>query len=722
MLGIGATSLKSNFTRLSRPYKLNFAITFWCQSHCVHCVKPDEVILGDNTAIANLGIGNHAIGSSGLNKISQVFSRPYKGKLIRIKASGLLPIEITPEHPLFVLRSETMRQHKRLIDKSRYSRTYEFKGPEWKQAKDIIPKTAVKDGDYMCMPMLEGKLDVKTLKLEGFNRGRGIAISRAKGVPLSFPLNVDTAWLLGIYTAEGCPASNGARFSFNTNEVNLHAQVKRIAKLLGYSVTITRRGNSTECCLSSHVLSRAFAEWCGKGAAHKKIPDFILLNRDRAILEAFLKGWEEGDGYWNGNNFYGSTVSKTLALQLQLGYASLGLFSRLTYVQKGPGKFYDKIVNYHSYYMIAYQKAQNQRYSKRMGKYFLLPIRSIEEVSYTGTVHNIETQDNTYLVSNAIVHNCNIWDIKPKGELSLEEIREFAKKNNYFKWVQLTGGEPFLRSDIVEIAKAFAESSKGLYMLTMPTNSLCNLEMEIRKITEMLELKIPRVAITISLDGYREMHDAIRGVPGNFDKAMDMYGRLKELKKTYPSLFFVFGYTMIKQNQGAFQKTYESVKQHFPEIKYNDFHINLGQISENYYHTTDDGIKISDRELVAREITDLVRKREFEVSAIQSIEQIFLTKLAEYARTGKQPMKSRGLDASLFLDSWGNVYPSIMWNKKVGNIREIDYDLSKIWHGKEAEEIRREIREGREPPQWTSCEAYQTIMGDITSFVRAKTI
>ncbi|MDE1855784.1 MAG: radical SAM protein [Candidatus Micrarchaeota archaeon] len=312
---------------------------------------------------------------------------------------------------------------------------------------------------------------------------------------------------------------------------------------------------------------------------------------------------------------------------------------------------------------------------------------------------------------------CNIWDIKPKGELSLDEIKEFAAKNSYFKWVQLTGGEPFLRSDIVEVARAFKETSKGLYMLTMPTNSLCNLDMEIKKITEMLELGIPKIAITVSLDGFRELHDSIRGIPGNYDRAIALFKRLRELKKTHPNLFFVFGYTIIKQNQGQFQKTFESVKMEIPDITYNDFHINLGQMSENYYHTTDGGILVDNRNSLSDEIASVVSKRKRDLNPIQIIEDTFLKGLVNYAKTGKVPMRSRSLDASLYLDSWGNVYPSIMWNKRIGNIREVGYDLGKIWKGKEAEEARREIREGREPVHWTSCEAYQTIIGNMASFV-----
>ncbi len=41
-----------------------------------------------------------------------------------------------------------------------------------------------------------------------------------------------------------------------------------------------------------------------------------------------------------------------------------------------------------------------------------------------------------------------------------------------------------------------------------------------RKLREILSLGIPRVAITVSLDGYRELHDKIRGVPGNYDRAI----------------------------------------------------------------------------------------------------------------------------------------------------------------------------------------------------------
>ena len=99
------------------------------------------------------------------------------------------------------------------------------------------------------------------------------------------------------------------------------------------------------------------------------------------------------------------------------------------------------------------------------------------------------------------------------------------------------------------------------------------------------------------------------------------------------------------------------------------------------------------------------------------LETAFTRKLIDFIRTGKSPMRSRSLDASLFLDSYGNVFPSIIWNRKVGSLRDCDYDLLKIWHNKEAHDIRKLIKEGKEPDAWTACEAYQALAGNAGSLI-----
>jgi MoaA/NifB/PqqE/SkfB family radical SAM enzyme len=311
--------------------------------------------------------------------------------------------------------------------------------------------------------------------------------------------------------------------------------------------------------------------------------------------------------------------------------------------------------------------------------------------------------------------SCNIWRQKPRQELRLDEIDEFARKNTHFRWLGLTGGEPFLRSDIIEVVDTFRQHSKGLYLLAMPTNSLASEDMIASRIDHMFELGVPRIILTLSLDGYRRLNDRIRGVNGSFDKVMGMAKRLREMQKVWKGLGFSFGYTMSKLNEGALEQTYQEVKKEIPDVTYNDFHVNMGQISGIYYDNIGADIQ-TDRLAMADELASFISKRHMELGVAPMIESVYLKKLVDYMRTGRQPMRSRSLDASLFMTSDGNVYPSIMWDRKIGNVRDTGYDLEPLWHSKEAEDVRSLIKAGKEPSCWTACEAYQSVAGYLPSF------
>lgn len=305
---------------------------------------------------------------------------------------------------------------------------------------------------------------------------------------------------------------------------------------------------------------------------------------------------------------------------------------------------------------------------------------------------------------------CNIWQLRPSGELTLDEIREFARKNGSFRWLSLTGGEPFLRSDIAEIAKAFAETPGGLYMITIATNSLCSRDVILRRLGEILALRVPKVVVTLSLDGNRETHDRVRGVPGNYDRVIALYRALMELKREHGSLSPVFGYTISRENQGRLQETLDSVRSELPWVTYDDFHINVAQLSNSYYHNGDNHV-LPDRGSALAELEVVLANRKRALSPMQVVEGRFLSGLAAFVETGRPPIRCRSLDASLFLDSTGNVYPSIMWDSVVANIRDTGYDLSGPWRSAKADEMRDMVKGGRDPVHWTSCEAYQSIIG-----------
>src|SRR3989344_7476050 len=119
---------------------------------------------------------------------------------------------------------------------------------------------------------------------------------------------------------------------------------------------------------------------------------------------------------------------------------------------------------------------------------------------------------------------------KKVKELSLEEIDKFTKTMDPLLLLILTGGEPYVRSDIDQIVKIFYENTK-VPIITIPSNGFFTGRM-IEKVRKIMEL-CPKLVLNqlISLDGLYELHDKIRGFEGSFNKAIKTIEALKELQK-----------------------------------------------------------------------------------------------------------------------------------------------------------------------------------------------
>jgi MoaA/NifB/PqqE/SkfB family radical SAM enzyme len=120
-------------------------------------------------------------------------------------------------------------------------------------------------------------------------------------------------------------------------------------------------------------------------------------------------------------------------------------------------------------------------------------------------------------------------------ELSTEEIRRVARSMDRLLWVLFSGGEPFLREDLVELSGIFHDENRAAF-LTYPTNGL--LPEVIAERTERILERCPEsvVVVKLSLDGVGGDHDALRRVPGAFEQVMRTYERLAPLADAHPNL------------------------------------------------------------------------------------------------------------------------------------------------------------------------------------------
>ncbi|MFH1033875.1 MAG: radical SAM protein [Pseudomonadota bacterium] len=143
---------------------------------------------------------------------------------------------------------------------------------------------------------------------------------------------------------------------------------------------------------------------------------------------------------------------------------------------------------------------------------------------------------------NARCIMCDTWrsgELNPEGvagELSVEQWRAILERDAAFlrdvRKVGLTGGEPFLRPDLVELVRLWHARLPGAAM-SLVSNGL--LTGRILKALEDIRAFFPDLIFSVSLDGLGPVHDQVRGVPGAFDKALATIRGARELGFTVTS-------------------------------------------------------------------------------------------------------------------------------------------------------------------------------------------
>lgn len=114
-----------------------------------------------------------------------------------------------------------------------------------------------------------------------------------------------------------------------------------------------------------------------------------------------------------------------------------------------------------------------------------------------------------------------------KDELTLKEIEELSKHlgSSLFN-VNLTGGEPFLREDIFDIARIYFTNTT-IKSMFITTNGAYTLRIQ-SFIEEFIRLGIKKnVIFSISIDDFEKEHDRNRNVEGLYQKALSTYNMIE---------------------------------------------------------------------------------------------------------------------------------------------------------------------------------------------------
>lgn len=274
---------------------------------------------------------------------------------------------------------------------------------------------------------------------------------------------------------------------------------------------------------------------------------------------------------------------------------------------------------------------------------------------------------------NAKCAMCGIGDLKEWDELSLEKYETIFKESVWssnVRSVNITGGEPFLRKDIVELTRLLLNNTKKIDVLVVNTNGIMTEAIigYVKKVIPMCKReRNVNLKIYISLDGIGKSHDKIRKVSQCFEKVNHTIQKLNQLKRMY-DFDIVINCTVTKDNYKNVYDVYEYACNNGVEINYT-----YAMVSQIYFQNkgkvTD--LKKSEKEYFINFLRMFVETEEG--AAMSSYYRNLIRMLeGEYRQVGCI-FQEKGV----FIHPNGNIFRCWVHDKKIGNIK--NNTLSEIW-------------------------------------------
>ena len=152
-------------------------------------------------------------------------------------------------------------------------------------------------------------------------------------------------------------------------------------------------------------------------------------------------------------------------------------------------------------------------------------------------------------ICNSRCQMCKIWENKKSDDITPDALRAGLRNPLYSEvtGVGLNGGEPTLRKDLGALAAVLCEELPTLKNISLITNAYkCKEVIErIGDVGEVAKRHGVNLDVMVSLDGYGDVHDRVRGKPGNFERAQHVIHFIT----TSPLITSVrFGCTIIREN------------------------------------------------------------------------------------------------------------------------------------------------------------------------------
>ena len=290
--------------------------------YCFGCLEANERIWTSRglIPIAAAEAGDEVIGLDGRRET--ITDKWFKsGPTLRIETGAAKEgITLTPDHwCVFVKRKEALRAIPRIHARRAGGKDLRFSSRHSQRDLDVQLSvehaSEVREGDFWLYPIVQD-YEREDAPLPGEQVIREYTKGPRPDRITELPVNTDTAWLYGIWLAEGSLYRGGVRWSFGAHEAeSLAARVMLVLKRQfgrRSSKFIRSEKNICEVTCSSTDLAALFGAWLGNGCQNKRVP-VQAINWTARCQTALVKGYLDGDGRASDGVTTAMTVSEELA-------------------------------------------------------------------------------------------------------------------------------------------------------------------------------------------------------------------------------------------------------------------------------------------------------------------------------------------------------------------------------------------------------------------------
>ncbi len=285
---------------------------------------------------------------------------------------------------------------------------------------------------------------------------------------------------------------------------------------------------------------------------------------------------------------------------------------------------------------------------------------------------------------------CNIWQIKDFPEVGPDL---YLKLPASLQDVNISGGEPFLRRDLVEIIHNVKKACPRAN-INISTNGF--LVDTIKRVLPKIKRVYPQIAISISVDGIGQMHEDVRRVPEAWNKVVETIQFCSELlgKKKVKVAF-----TLNDLNYKQLNEAYIWSKKLGIE-----FTMAVAHSSEMFF--SKENVIDVDPGFLEEEFKKVIKKLLKSINPKDWARAYFVDGLLKIAKGKKRPLESYAGEDFFYLDPKADIYPSVVDNLIMGNLEKANF--KDVWFSAEANKARADVQ-GFENNYWMVCTARSAI-------------